>query len=243
MNNMSLKKEFILNSEESHSFLISFKDLCKSYFTNKIKINILENAEINIKQGETLAIVGSSGIGKSTLLHILGTLDRPDKGSFLFNNMEVFKFCDKELAKFRNRSIGFVFQFHHLLNEFSSVENVMIPALISGLGKQSAKKKAEVILKRVGLGKRLDHKVNQLSGGEQQRVAIARALIIKPKLLLADEPTGNLDKTNSRQIHGLLKELNMEFDMAVVIVTHNMDLANYMSRVVTISDGKLLNYN
>ncbi len=240
MNNTFVKKEHDLNN---HKFLISFKDLCKSYFTNKIKINILDNAEINIKQGETLAIVGSSGIGKSTLLHILGTLDKPDKGSFLFNNMEVFNFCDKELAKFRNKSIGFVFQFHHLLNEFSSIENVMIPALISGLDKQSAKKKAETILKRVDLSKRLNHKVNQLSGGEQQRVAIARALILKPKLLLADEPTGNLDKENSKHVHDLLKELNQEFSMAMVIVTHNMDLANYMSRIVTIADGKLISYN
>jgi lipoprotein-releasing system ATP-binding protein len=240
MNSSVVKRECDLNSQK---FLISFKDLYKSYFTNKIKINILENAEINIKQGETLAIVGSSGIGKSTLLNILGTLDKPDKGSFLFNNMEIFKFCDKDLAKFRNKSIGFVFQFHHLLNEFSSIENVMIPVLISGLDKQNAKKKAEIILKRVGLGKRLDHKVNQLSGGEQQRVAIARALVIRPKLLLADEPTGNLDKTNSKHVHNLLKELNQEFNMTMVIVTHNMDLANYMSRIVTIADGKLLNYN
>jgi len=183
--------------------------------------------------------VGPSGIGKSTLLHIIGTLDRPDSGKLLFNGEDVFLFDDLKLARFRNESVGFVFQFHHLLPEFSALENVMMPALIQGTGKQLAAQAAEEGLVNVGLQDRLNYRVGKLSGGEQQRVALARALILKPLVLLADEPTGNLDKTNSEHIHSLLMELNREFSMTLVVVTHNTELASCMSRRVTIVDGQL----
>jgi len=190
--------------------------------------------------GETLAIVGPSGIGKSTLLHILGTLDRPDKGALYFGGKDVYQFDSSGLAQFRNRQVGFVFQFHHLLPEFSALENAMMPALIQGLDKAEARRMAEVILVRVGLGKRLHHRVGMLSGGEQQRVALARALVLKPTVLLADEPTGNLDEENSRQVHALFLELNRELRMTLVVVTHNMELASRMSRRVTLKNGQLV---
>jgi lipoprotein-releasing system ATP-binding protein len=189
--------------------------------------------------GETAAIVGASGIGKSTLLHILGTLDRPDSGQLLFKGEDVFAYDDMTLARFRNKSVGFVFQFHHLLPEFNAVENTMMPALIGGAGKRKATQTAENLLVRVGLKDRLLYRVGKLSGGEQQRVALARALVLKPAVLLADEPTGNLDESNSEQIHSLLIELNQEFSMTLVVVTHNSKLASLMSRRVTIADGKL----
>jgi len=187
-----------------------------------------------------MAIVGASGIGKSTLLHIMGGLDRPDSGALLFQGEDVFLFDRAKLAKFRNKSIGFVFQFHHLLPEFSALENVMMPALIRGLSKQKARAAAEAILIRVGLKDRLFFRVGKLSGGEQQRVALARSLVLKPVILLADEPTGNLDKKISEKIHDLLLELNHEFCVALIVVTHNMELASQMSRKVTIIDGQLI---
>jgi lipoprotein-releasing system ATP-binding protein len=186
-----------------------------------------------------VAIVGASGIGKSTLLHILGTLDRPDSGTLEFRGEDVFQYDDTKLAQFRNKTIGFVFQFHHLLPEFSALENAMMPPLINGLSKLEASAAAEEILVRVGLQDRLDHRVGKLSGGEQQRVALARALVLKPAILLADEPTGNLDKINSDQVHQLILELNQELSMTLVVVTHNMELASYMSRRVTIVAGQL----
>ncbi len=220
--------------------LISARNLNKSFSNSGASIDILKDADFELKAGETVAITGASGIGKSTLLHILGTLERPDSGSLLFEGNNVFNFDDVKLAKFRNKSIGFVFQFHHLLSEFSAIENVMMPALINRQTKKKGKELAEAILIRVGLGDRLFQTVSRLSGGEQQRVAIARALILKPSLLLADELTGNLDKKNSEQIHALLLELNKEFDMSLVVVTHNMELASYMSRSLTIINGKIV---
>jgi len=186
-----------------------------------------------------MAIVGASGIGKSTLLHILGTLDRPDSGQLLFKGEDVFTYDDVSLARFRNKSVGFVFQFHHLLPEFNAVENTMMPALIGGESKRDAIQTAEDLLVKVGLKDRLLYRVGKLSGGEQQRVALARALVLKPAVLLADEPTGNLDESNSEHIHSLLIELNREFSMTLVVVTHNSQLASLMSRRVTIADGKL----
>jgi lipoprotein-releasing system ATP-binding protein len=186
-----------------------------------------------------LGIVGASGIGKSTLLHILGTLDRPDSGSLEYGGKNVLELDDSQLARFRNRTIGFVFQFHHLLPEFSALENTMMPALISGVGKKTARQAAETILDRVGLKDRLTHRAGELSGGEQQRVALARALVQRPAILLADEPTGNLDRMNSDHIHNLLMELNQEMGMALVVVTHNMELAALVSRRVTIFNGGL----
>lgn len=219
--------------------LIAVRNLNKSFANGGVSIDILKGLNFDLPAGETVAIVGASGIGKSTLLHIIGTLDRPDSGELLFQGEDVFLFDNLKLARFRNESVGFVFQFHHLLPEFSALENAMMPALIQGTRKQHAAQAAEEVLVRVGLKDRLNYRVGKLSGGEQQRVALARALVLKPLVLLADEPTGNLDKTNSEHIHSLLMELNREFSMTLVVVTHNMELAACMSRRVTIVEGKL----
>jgi len=219
---------------------ISIKDLSKSFKGKDFKINILKDINFKIARGETLAVVGESGIGKSTLLHIIGTLERPDKGSILFDGRDIFLFDETKLAHFRNKSIGFVFQFHNLLAEFTALENTMIPALINGISRQDAANKAEQMLVKVGLKDRLNNRAGELSGGEQQRVALARSILLKPEILLADEPSGNLDKKNSEQIHSLIFELNKELKMTIVIVTHNIELAMYMKKSVTIIDGKLV---
>jgi lipoprotein-releasing system ATP-binding protein len=212
----------------------------KKHFSNGgVSIDVLTDINLDLSAGETVAIVGASGIGKSTLLHILGTLERPDSGTLLFQGEDVFLYDDVKLAKFRNQSIGFVFQFHHLLPEFSALENVMMPILINGMNKQQAADDAEAILVKVGLQERLKYRVGKLSGGEQQRVALARALVLRPAVLLADEPTGNLDKGNSEQVHELLLALNQELNMTLVVVTHNMELSSQMSRQVTIVNGQL----
>jgi lipoprotein-releasing system ATP-binding protein len=218
---------------------LSVQDLCKSYNTSGSRIDILKRANLDLNAGETLAIVGASGIGKSTLLHLLGALDRPDSGTYLFQGEDIFLFDNVRLAQFRNESLGFVFQFHYLLPEFSAFENTMMPALIKGLSKQKARETAEAILVRVGLKDRLHFRVG---GGEQQRVALARALVLNPVILLADEPSGNLDKGSSELVHSLLLELNKEFCMTLIVVTHNMELASYMSRRMTIVDGQLVKY-
>ena len=220
--------------------LIVVRELCKSFNNSGSRIDILKGVNLELDAGETIAVVGASGIGKSTLLHLLGALDRPDNGTFLFQGEDVFLFDSLKLARFRNEFVGYVFQFHHLLPEFSALENAMMPGLIKGLGKKKARKAAESILVKVGLKDRLFYRVGKLSGGEQQRVALARALVLKPVVLLADEPTGNLDKKNSEQVHELLLELNREFCVTLVVVTHNMELASYMSRRATIIDGKLV---
>jgi len=220
---------------------IEVQNLFKSFQdTGGAPIEILENVNLSLGEGETLAIVGASGIGKSTFLHILGTLDRPDKGRLYFQGDDILLFDSSRLARFRNESVGFMFQFHHLLPEFSALENASMPALINGYSKDKARESAETILIRVGLQDRLHQRVGKLSGGEQQRVALARALVMKPRILLADEPTGNLDTQNSDQVHELLLELNQEFLMTMVVVTHNMQLAAFMSRCVTIADGQFV---
>jgi len=221
---------------------LSVQGLCKSYNTSGARIDILKQANLDLNAGETLAIVGASGIGKSTLLHLLGALDRPDSGTYLFQGEDIFLFDNARLAQFRNKSLGFVFQFHYLLPEFSAFENTMMPVLIKGLSKQKARETAEAILVRVGLKDRLHFRVGKLSGGEQQRVALARALVLNPVILLADEPSGNLDKASSELVHNLLLELNKEFCMTLIVVTHNMELASYMSRRMTIVDGQLVKY-
>ena len=219
--------------------VIAVRNLSKSFSNGGVSIDVLKELNFDLSAGDTVAIVGASGIGKSTLLHIIGTLDRPDSGQLLFKGEDVFLYDDLKLARFRNESVGFVFQFHHLLPEFSALENAMMPALIRGTQKEKATQAAEKILVRVGLQDRLHYRVGKLSGGEQQRVALARALALKPLILLADEPTGNLDKANSEHIHSLLMELNREFSMTLVVVTHNTELASLMSRQVTIVGGKL----
>ena len=221
---------------------LSVQGLCKSYNNSGTRIDILKRVNLDLDAGETLAIIGASGIGKSTLLHLLGVLDRPDSGTYIFQGEDIFLFDNARLAQFRNESLGFVFQFHYLLPEFSALENAMMPALIKGLGKQKAKEAAETILVRVGLKDRLNFRVGKLSGGEQQRVALARALVLNPLILLADEPSGNLDKASSELVHRLLLELNQEFCMTLIVVTHNMELASYMSRRMTIVDGQLVTY-
>ncbi|MBW1778543.1 MAG: ABC transporter ATP-binding protein [Deltaproteobacteria bacterium] len=223
-----------------NGLLLSMHGVHKGFASATARIEILKGADLELHRGETLAVVGPSGIGKSTLLHLLGTLDRPDAGELVFEGKKVFAFDDAALARFRNQSIGFVFQFHHLLPEFTALENAMMPALIQGMPRAAAAGAAEAILDRVGLSHRLKHKITEMSGGEQQRVALARALVLQPRLLLADEPTGNLDETNSREVHALLNDLNRDLRMTLVVVTHNMRLAARMSRRITLSEGKLI---
>ena len=230
----------MVKSDSASEHLIAARDICKRFNNTDARIEILKDLSFNLDIGETIAIIGASGIGKSTLLHILGTLDRPDSGNLFFKGNDVFLFNNDKLAQFRNEFVGFVFQFHHLLPEFSAIENTMMPALINGRSKDSSREAAEEILVKVGLSDRLFHRVGKLSGGEQQRVALARALILRPAVLLADEPTGNLDQKNSGQVHDLLVELNHDLRMAMVVVTHNLELASCMSQSMTIIDGKLV---
>ena len=215
-------------------------DVRKSFVTNGNRVDVLQGINLDIFEGEMVAIVGASGVGKTTLLHVMGTLERPDGGEVLYRGESVFKYDEQRLAAFRNQTVGFVFQFHHLLPEFNALENTMMPGLIKGADRKETCERAEAILTRVGLGNRLTHQVGELSGGEQQRVAVARSLVLKPSILLADEPTGNLDARTGESIHDLLISLNRDDGITSVIVTHNMDLANKLSRRVTLVDGKAM---
>jgi lipoprotein-releasing system ATP-binding protein len=201
------------------------------------QLEILKGVDLEVKKGEIVTIVGASGAGKSSLLNILGTLDRPDSGQLFIANQELNKLSNKNLSLFRNLKIGFIFQFHHLLVEFDALENVCIPAFIAGKSKSEAEKRATELLELLGLGDRLKHKPNELSGGEQQRVAVARALVNNPALIFADEPSGNLDSTNARELHELFLQLRNEFNQTFVIVTHNEDLAALSDRKVLMKDG------
>lgn len=220
--------------------MIKLKNISKTFFKDGNRIEVLKVLNLDIARGESIAIWGVSGAGKSTLLHILGTLDRPTSGTLLYDNVDVFTWQEKELAVFRNRKIGFVFQFHNLLPEFNSLENTMMPALINGLSKRKARKKAEGILNELGIGDRMTHRPGELSGGEQQRVAISRALIMEPEILLADEPIGNLDTETGKKIEDILMELNRTQNITLVVVTHNKSLADRMSRNIGLRDGRIV---
>jgi lipoprotein-releasing system ATP-binding protein len=203
-------------------------------------LKVLKGVDLDIKKGEFVSIVGASGAGKTTLLQLLGTLDNVQNGSLVINGKQVNKLSQKELSSFRNKEIGFVFQFHNLLVEFSALENVCLPAYIAGKSKKEAEAKATEILTMLGMQERLSHKPNELSGGEQQRVAVARALINSPAIILADEPSGNLDSKNAAELHQLLLKLNREKGQTIVIVTHNNELANMANRKLEMVDGKLI---
>jgi lipoprotein-releasing system ATP-binding protein len=222
------------------SNLIEIRDLAKSFRSGTGRVDVLKGINLTVSVGETIALVGASGAGKSTLLHILGALDRPSSGEVLFNGKDIFSLNEASLATFRNLSVGFVFQFHHLLPEFTALENAMMPLLISGRRRDEAERIAEDLLRDVGLAHRLTHKPGELSGGEQQRVAIARALVLSPPLLLADEPTGNLDTRTSEEVHSLLSEMQNRSGTTVVVVTHNESLAARMGKTIRLVDGTIM---
>ncbi len=216
--------------------MIVSKNITKSFGD----LRVLKGINIEIKKGEIVSIIGASGAGKTTFLQILGTLDKPDSGEILYNNENVLDLKEKPLSRFRNQNIGFVFQFHHLLPEFTALENVCIPAFIARMSRAAAEEKATRILNFLGLSERLDHKPGELSGGEQQRVAVARALINDPDVILADEPSGNLDSKNKAELHGMLLNLRGEFNQTIVIATHDKQLEQIFDRVLTMQDGLIV---
>ncbi|WP_105254125.1 lipoprotein-releasing ABC transporter ATP-binding protein LolD [Pseudoalteromonas sp. T1lg75] len=221
------------------SIVISCHKLTKVYSDAAEQIEVLKGVDLTVERGESVAIVGSSGSGKSTLLHILGTLDKPTSGNLVICETEVAKLSRKQQALFRNKHLGFIYQFHHLLMEFTALENVAMPLLIAGMDAKQAEQKAKVMLGKVGLSHRADHKPAKLSGGERQRVAIARAVVSEPDLVLADEPTGNLDKHNAQRIFALLMELQQDLGTSFVVVTHDLDLASRLTRTVVLDEGLL----
>lgn len=215
--------------------MLSAQNLFKKYSN----LTVVNDVSLKIDKGEVISVIGASGAGKSTLLHLLGALDKPDAGSVTINDINLFELSAKKQAAFRNKEMGFVFQFHHLLPEFSAIENVSVPLWISGLNKSDAKEQAAAMLKVVGLDKRMDNKPSELSGGEQQRVAIARALVNKPAIVMADEPTGNLDSKNAATIHELFLNLREQFNQTIVMITHNEELAKMTDRTLVMKDGKI----
>jgi lipoprotein-releasing system ATP-binding protein len=220
--------------------MIKTSGLRKSFSTPAGELDVLKGIDFSIEKGEVVSVVGASGVGKSTLLHILGTLDRPTAGSVLYDGTDVFSLGDRALTTFRNRTIGFVFQFHHLLPEFTALENIMMPALIRGhSGMGEARDKAEGLLEELGISQRKDHRPGELSGGEQQRVAVARALVLSPAVVLADEPTGNLDTATGEELFSLLLNLNKERGITFIIVTHNESLSRRCHRVLHMVDGQI----
>ena len=215
--------------------MIEVKDIWKSFG----ELEVLKGVHLEVKKGEIVAIIGKSGAGKTTLLQIIGTLDRPTKGEVLIDDTNVFTLGEKELAAFRNRHIGFIFQFHQLLPEFTALENVCIPAMIAREKESDYKPRAEQLLRDLGLGERMNHKPNELSGGEKQRVAAARALMMQPSIILADEPTGSLDEKNKKELSELLIHLRQEYGQTILLVTHDKELASIADRIIEIKDGKI----
>jgi len=224
---------------EAREELIRIEGLRKDFETGEATIEVLKDIDLTLYRGDRVAIVGQSGVGKSTLLHILGTLDHPTAGRLLFRGEDVFSRTSSELAKLRNDFLGFVFQFHHLLPEFSAVENVMMPGLIRGSSVREMRERAERMLVEVGLSHRIGHEVGKLSGGERQRVAVARALVLDPPVVLADEPTGNLDPSTGEQVADVLFEMNRNHGTTLIVVTHSALMAEKLGRTLVLSDGKL----
>jgi len=221
--------------------VLEARDLAKRYIGGDgATITVLDGVNLRVERGEMVAIVGASGAGKSTLLHLLGALDEPTRGEVLIAGESLGGLSDEALSALRNRKIGFVFQFHHLLREFSALENVMMPLRVAGEGDREARTRAERLLERVGLGGRMTHRPSALSGGEQQRTAVARALAMDPAVLLADEPSGNLDHSNSERLHDLFAELSRDLEIAMVVVTHNRSLAARADRTLLLEDGRLI---
>ncbi|MAI24937.1 MAG: ABC transporter ATP-binding protein [Myxococcota bacterium] len=219
--------------------LIEARGLVKRFGEGEVAIEVLRSVDLVLEEGARVAVVGQSGVGKSTLLHILGTLDRPTEGEVLFRGEDVFGRTPDDLARLRNRFLGFVFQFHHLLPEFSAIENVMMPGLLQDLGRDEMRERAGAILAEVGLAHRLEHAVGKLSGGERQRVAVARALVLEPAVVLADEPTGNLDPSTGEQVAELLLEMNRQHGTTLVVVTHSARMAEKLGRTLVLNEGHL----
>ncbi len=219
--------------------LLKAEGIVKTYRAGETELDVLRGIDFQVSRGEIAAVVGPSGVGKSTLLHILGGLDHPNEGSVWIDSTDVFALSESERAQFRNRDVGFVFQFHHLLSDFTALENVMMPLLIRGQGVSEARRPGAELLERVGLEARMDHLPSELSGGECQRVAVARALISRPKLLLADEPSGNLDVERSAELHDLIWDLARRFEQTVVLVTHDGALAERSDRIIRMEDGRI----